>query len=181
MIFLSVILIFLTFCEGSVHKEILQWWDQISILKPYQCKINGAYQDPFPTIITKELFKNLHSEPYIISKPCQVTNIPHTFRGEIVNGKFEGPGKLRVFTKGHIDSTKTNQTCIETKLNLKEVVGSFKNGMLHGKSIKIKLQDNSTIIGSFQNGVPFGPMRFWNSENELQGKSTNTLYQLFIH
>ena len=171
MNFLNVFVILPIFCGGSVYEEILQWWKDISILKPYQCKINGAYQIPFPT--TKELFKNLHSEPYIISKPCRVTNIPHAFRGEIVNGKFEGPGKLRVITKGHIDPTKTDQTCIETKLNFKEVVGNFKNGMLHGKSVKTKLQDNSTIIGSFQNGVPFGPMRFWNSENQLQGTPSN--------
>ena len=176
MIFLNVILILPNFCGGYVHEEILQWWKDISILKPYQCKINGAYQIPFPTIITKELFKNLHSKPYIISRPCRVTNIPHAFIGEIVNGKFEGPGKLRVFTKGHIDSTKTNQTCIETKFNFKEMVGNFKNGMLHGKSIKIKLQDNSTIIGSFLNGVPFGPMRFWNPKNQLQGRPSKDFH-----
>ena len=170
MNFLNVFLILPIFCGGSVYEKILQWWKDISILKPYQCKINGAYQEPFPTIITEDVVKNLHSEPYIISRPCQVTNIPHTFRGEIVNGKFEGPGKLRVFTKGgHIDVSKTNQTCIVSKLNIKEVVGNFKNGVLNGKSVKIKLQDNSTIIGSFQNGVPFGPMRFWDAGNQLQG------------
>ena len=176
MIFLHVILILPHFCGGSVHEEILKWWKDISILKPYHSKINGAYQKPFPTIINKEIFKNLHSEPYIISKPCQVTNIPHAFRGEIVNGKFEGPGKLRIFTKGHIDSTKTDQRCIHTKLNFKEVVGNFKNGMLHGKSVKIKLQDNSTIIGSFLNGVPFGPMRFWNPKNQLQGRPSKDFH-----
>ena len=170
MIILNLMLIVPISCRGSGHEEILQWWNDISILKPSKCKINGVYQEPFPTIITEELFKNLHSQPYVISKPCQFTNIPHTFRGEIIQGKFEGPGKLRVFTKGgHIDVSKTNQTCIVSKLNIKEVVGNFKNGVLNGKSVKIKLQDNSTIIGSFQNGVPFGPMRFWDAGNQLQG------------
>ena len=181
MIFLNLILLLPSYCGGSVKEEIIQWWNDISISKPLKCKMNGSYLKPFPTIISEELFNDLQTEQYITSKSCKMTNVPHIFKGEVINGLFEGPGKLRLLEKENTDTTKSNQTCIETKSNFKEVVGNFKNGVLHGKSVKIKFQDNSAIIGSFSNGVPFGSFRVWNSENELEGKTTNFIYHSCFH
>ena len=49
---------------------------------------------------------------------------------------------------------------------IKEAIGTFKNGKLHGPA-KIVFKDNSKIISNFLTGIPFGPRRTWNFNNTL--------------
>ena len=49
---------------------------------------------------------------------------------------------------------------------IKEAIGTFKEGKLHGPA-KIVFKDNSKIISNFQNGIPSGPRRTWNFNNSL--------------
>ena len=85
------------------------------------------------------------------SYTCKVneTAIKFSFKGDIKNGRFEGPGKLRIQgdqKKSNFDSTtqsqhdgmnQKNDTClkvlrIDPTATVIEVVGNFKNGTLHG-------------------------------------------------
>ena len=50
--------------------------------------------------------------------------------------------------------------------DMKEAIGTFKDGILHG-STKIVFKDNSKIISNFLNGIPFGPRRTWKFNNTL--------------
>ncbi len=55
----------------------------------------------------------------------------------------------------------------EGDVSIKEVVGSFKNGTLHGLG-KITLSDKSVIIAHFRNGSYYGFYRKWDPTGTLQ-------------
>ena len=60
-----------------------------------------------------------------------------------------------------------DQVCIETKSkDIKEVVGTFKNGILEGIA-KIKTEDGQVKIANFRNGMFYGLQRKWDSDGNL--------------
>ena len=90
--------------------------------------------------------------PILISRNCTANDTidyPYYYKGKYLNGRFEGPGKFEIKFKGSKkdlnlgaqkypmgELEKLNKTCIINNgfLNKKvmEVVGNFKNGLIHG-------------------------------------------------
>ena len=104
----------------TVHEEIIQWWTKISEQKPFQCKVNFQYLQPFHPVALK-ISQNLTILPLITSRPCSKNDtifLEHTFKGKIFNGKFEGPGKLKFIKKSKQEEYEEgelynlNRTCI---------------------------------------------------------------------
>ena len=153
---------------GTVHETIIQWWIKISEQKPLKCKVNPQYLKPFHNV-EKNLFeenKNI-KVPAIIAKPCErndINYLEHTFKGSIVNGQFEGTGRLKIYIENNNvypegELQNANEICIiKNDLDgniIIEAVGTYKNGMLHGPA-KITFADSSTIITNFVDGIPIG-------------------------
>ena len=158
---------------GPVHEEILQWWKKVSVQKPIQCKMNPIYTLPFQSSSVKNIINDLSYVPIVKSHPCLETSqkyLDYIFKGNTTNGHFEGPGKLKIFEQWDIDviDEKAKETCITTVGNQRnmEIVGNFKNGTLHGVA-KMVLQDNSTTITNYVNGVANGAERMWDSNKIL--------------
>ena len=158
---------------GPVHEEILQWWKKVSVQKPIQCKINPIYTLPFQSSVVNNIIDDLSYVPVVKSYPCSENDqkyLDYKFKGNITNGHFEGPGKLKIFDHWDIDTIdeKAKETCISTIGNQgnMEVVGTFKNGILHGVA-KMTLQDKSTTISNFVNGEAHGAERLWGPDKKL--------------
>ena len=98
-------LIFLT-CEischqESVHDKILQWWQKVSEQKPLKCQVQSSYLQPFHPMAQK-LIQETKILPYIIQRNCTTNDTlqyQFTFKGQYVNGLFDGPGKLQIDLK----------------------------------------------------------------------------------
>ena len=157
---------------GKIHEDIIQWWIKISEQKPLKCTLNPQYLKPFHEL-ENSLMKDYKNTPIIVTRPREkkdTRNVENTFKGKIVNGQFEGPGRLKVkdtynsnFPEGELQNL--NKTCIiRNHMNgdiVTEAVGTFKNGMLKGPG-KIKFVDNSTLISNFVNGIPIGNQPYMN-------------------
>ena len=122
--------------------------------------------------------EQLETVPILISRPCAINDTidyPYYFKGKYSNGRFEGPGKLEMkfkgskkYTKGEL--AKMNKTCIVNNgyLNKKviEVVGNFKNGLIHGPA-KVKLQYDFVVISNFENGTMVGLQRHYKNKTKM--------------
>ena len=128
--------------KNDAKEEILHWWNRISVQTPIKCETNPEFFKEFPAVAKQYLIDRW--SPLVISQPCSSTQGGHLhrckFKGEIVNGQFEGPGKLRVVSKGNSDM----HCCIARNsyngLDVQEAVGTFKNGILEGPA-KIVFND----------------------------------------
>ena len=157
---------------GIEHEKIIKWWSEISVKKPLKCKINAEYLKPLPNKVRK-ITNGLIQIPYLKIKPCSVEDtifVPFEFKGNITNGKIHGPGKLRFldekptkYRKGLLKEM--NKTCIRNNFNIKEVVGTFVNGMISNQA-KVVFKNGDIIISSFLNGNPNGPKRLWKKSEQ---------------
>ena len=81
---------------------------------------------------------------------------------EKFNGRLEGPGKLKILKIAtYVHDENKVETCLLTVKfpnilkDIKEVVGTFVNGVLHGTA-KLVLEDQNTVIANFDNGTLHG-------------------------
>ena len=90
-------IIFLFKTSICSHKDILNWWNDISVEKPLKCNLNKQ----FWISNASSLFEKLSSEPYVLSRPCQeddTMNYNYTFNGKKWNTTLEGLGKLKIIS-----------------------------------------------------------------------------------
>ena len=64
--------------SGSVHEEIIQWWNKTSVQKPIKCTINPPYVSPVNALAMK-LLENAVWKPILYSKPCGYNDIDEQF------------------------------------------------------------------------------------------------------
>ena len=96
--FINILALCIFFKTSSciIQEEILDWWNRISIPKPYKCKLGDDYLKP----MNVPFAMNFHPDPYIASKPCNFGDTHyqnHTFNGKTQNNQLIGLGKLRLF------------------------------------------------------------------------------------
>ena len=167
-----------------VKSTITTWWHGNNLTKPIECKhrITKHYRE--------NRFMKIHSAPEIKSFPCTggTSDIRYYFKGmtqkAIVKGYLEGKGKL-VFIGdkewselSHSDSKRKYvmamrilNVCFRASyykgISIKEVIGTFKNGSIHGLT-KVIYNDNSSYIGHYKNGKAHGYGRIFDSEGNLR-------------
>ena len=151
---------------GSEHEQIIKWWNKISEQKPLKCKINPSYLQPLHPI-TRNLTNSWEFIRIINSRPCTEFDSGknywiHQFKGKKVNGRLEGPGKLKILKLAkYVHDENNDETCIHRikfpniLKDIIEVVGTFVNGTLHGTA-KLVLEDQNTVIANFENGTLHG-------------------------
>ena len=163
---------------------IIEWWRKNNLTKPIECK-----QQKFNNGYDKTEFSKLLSVSEIKSVPCYSRSTPTRyhfkghFREGIIEGDLEGKGKV-VFISNKEWSTlspsdaKRKKVMAMSQLNvcfkardyqdreIREVIGTFKNGSLHGRA-KVTYKDNSFYIGNYKNGKAQGYGRTFDSENNL--------------
>ena len=104
---------------------------------------------------------------------CFSDDVPilFSFRGNIRDGKLDGPGKLKL---GPGIQIKDHNTCLKLpKLLGKdpvEVIGTFVNGVLHGNA-KFILADEKVVIANYVNGLADGLLREWDENGNLMSVS----------
>ena len=98
-------------------------------------------------------------------------SIPFSFRGNIKDGKLDGPGKLKLGPGIMMDDYRT---CLKVYkllgLDPIEVIGTFVNGVLHGNA-KFVLADGKVIIANLVNGLADGLWREWDENGNLMSVS----------
>jgi len=102
LVFLSIYMI-VHYCNTLTadHERILKWWKEISVPKPMKCKVNSNYLKPFPENIAKHIVQGGETKSGIVySRPCQEKeDLVFEFKGQIVENRFDGPGKLKITKK----------------------------------------------------------------------------------
>ena len=160
--------------------SILRWWGKNNVTRPLRCKYKSI-----PIDATDKIF-NMMPAPEIKSFPCSGdSNSPlFYFKGVIQDGHLEGKGKLvfideAEWSKLHpLDVTRKKimnatgfNVCFKISnfqgRGVKEIVGTFQNGSLHGLA-KVTYLDNALSIGSYKNGKAHGYMRLFDANNTLQ-------------
>ena len=64
--------------SGSVHEEIIQWWNKTSVQKPIKCTLNPSYSSPVNDLAMK-LLENAIWKPILYSKPCGYNDVDEQF------------------------------------------------------------------------------------------------------
>ena len=159
----------------NLKKSILAWWKKNGASKPLKCNTNKKYNNK------TKLLQFLHV-PEIKSFPCRrnETFRPYYFTGTINEENYlEGPGRLRLnmnikewkrLPEEEQQKIKKHNICFKTenvlgKL-LVEIIGTFRNGSLHGNT-KITYMDQYFSIASYKNGRLHGFQRIFNQEGNI--------------
>ena len=162
-----------------MKSSIMDWWKRNNVTKPIECKYKNTNR------YSKNEFTHLLSVPEIKIFPCSgnVTSPKFLFEGMLREGHLEGKGKLVFINESewsklsHSDS-KRKQVMAMMKMNIcfklsniqakdiKEIIGTFKNGSIHGLA-KITYLDSSFCIGHYKNGKAHGYSRTFSSDNGL--------------
>ena len=159
--------------------SIKKWWQGNNLTKPLDCKYKAI-----PIYTANKLF-NMISAPEIKSFPCSGGDVtPHFyFKGIIRDGYLEGKGKLVFINETEWLSLSPSDVrrkevmaysgfnvCFKASdfqgRGIKEIVGTFKNGSLHGLA-KVTYMDNAFSIGSYKNGKAHGYRRVFDSKSSL--------------
>ena len=72
------------FASGSVHEEIIQWWNKASVQKPLKCTINPSYLTPLHNIAMK-LLENAVWKPIFYTENCSLNEAkehPYVYKGK---------------------------------------------------------------------------------------------------
>ena len=165
----------------SIHKkikiQIQEWWEENN----NQIKRNCI---DLKTTLPKLPIKRSRAKLRIRGFNCPQNTDPslYLFEGLDKSHYPNGKGKLRLISKTEWstwpDIEKDNfferNICYEMyqkyemkNSDVKEIIGTFKNGSLEGTS-KIKFYDNSTIISKFKDGYLHGFYRFWDGTGRLE-------------
>ena len=158
---------------NHIISSISKWWKQNSDQNPTKCSQNT---------IPLSKSKMIHYIPRatIQSYTCVDGTSPsqYLFLGLNKTNYPEGKGRLRkisdsewktwsITEKDKFISRKVCYHLIESNgVEIKEIIGTFKDGLLHG-STKIKWEDNSTTIAKFSKGYVHGFQRHWNGKGKL--------------
>ena len=161
-----------TYPTGNVHIDIVKWWNDISSPKPYKCSSTLNYAHHTQTKISSnvnKLIEAIESVPYIRTMPCSkydmVPSENYVFKGNVTNGQIVGLGKLKFISGSPQEDNTREQACFIDNMNLVEVVGTFVNGTLEGPA-KVISTNGRIILSNFVHGLPFGPTRTWESNDE---------------
>ena len=164
-----------TLSDQKKFKElILNWWQKNNVPQPRQCdyKIKSPYKNEYMRSMTA---------PEIKTFPCHQNMTPphYFFKGSIKNGYLEGKGRLwfmgdrdwKTFSNEKRKEIKEKNVCFATNhlvnnLRVQEIIGTFKNGSLHGTS-RVILSDDSFFISSYKNGKSHGYHRSFSKKGTL--------------
>jgi len=106
-IILSLV-VFNTQCEEQniIRDQILEWWKEMSVQKPLKCELNPEFlqrhgsDSSFSPKIAKHFFRDDQRINLVQSRPCEENEkMTYDFTGnnaKVIDGKFEGPGKLTI-------------------------------------------------------------------------------------
>ena len=159
-----------------VKSLILEWWKKNNEPKPFSCdfKIKTSYKDTF---------LNGFVAPQIKAYPCSDPSKIHTrfyFKGDSVkNGIVDGKGKL-----AYIDNKQWSKLPSERKKeiteqniclfardllqrNVREIIGGFKNGLLHGTA-KVSYDGDYFSIATYKKGKVHGYQRVFTPNGTLE-------------
>ena len=159
--------------HNEIKNEIDKWWKQSASTLPIKCKDAkfSFLKLPIVDTIVKISIK---------SYKCPKNKDPnrYIFSGIDKSNYPEGKGRLKLisekewakWTKKDKDEFNERKICYDivagTHSQIKDIIGNFKNGSLHGPA-KITWVDNSTVISKFKNGYLHGYTRTWNSQGTL--------------
>ena len=169
---------FINVTHDKTDNLISEWWRKNDVVKQLECKYN------IQPHYTHKLFDTI-SAPAIRSFPCAEGSDPprYHYTGTIKGGRLEGQGILVFITEqewseqSHSDKTReesvalnNTNVCFETggnhDLRIREVIGTFRKGALHGPA-RITYTDEAITIGSYNHGKPHGFIRNFNAERRL--------------
>ena len=159
-----------------VKSLIVEWWKKNNEPKPFSCdfKIKTSYKDTFLTGFVA---------PQIKTYPCSDPSKIHTrfyFKGDSVkNGIVDGKGKL-----AYIDNKQWSKLPSERKKeiteqniclfardllqrNVREIIGGFKNGLLHGTA-KVSYDGDYFSIATYKKGKVHGYQRVFTPNGTLE-------------
>ena len=160
--------------QEKLKEIILDWWKSNNVSKPLQCnhKISSVYKNTY--------LRKMQS-PEIKSFPCEVNTASpyYNFKGSIENGYLVGKGRLLFLSNQdwlklpseRRKYIKEKHVCFSTTFpvnnqHVKEIIGTFKNGYMHG-STRITFKDDSFNIGTYKNGKAHGYQRNFNQHGSL--------------
>ena len=81
------LLLFVTF-NFVCGNPILDYWKQVSKISVIKCQEENEWKNNFsPKSLTNQAVK---------SKKCEKSDLHFSFKGQVENYNFQGPGKLRI-------------------------------------------------------------------------------------
>ena len=145
----------------------------------FKCKINPNLLEPYPKNVAKLFDLEGQNRPSIIhSRPCRENEETiFDFKGQVINEKFEGPGKLKIKKeKKRIagltppQPKRENEACATREMYkgmlAETVIGAFKNDSFHGPG-KVIFEDGVVLVSDFKNGTPAGMSRTFDKDGKL--------------
>merc|ERR1711976_23651 len=125
---------------------------------------------PYPPNLLKNVGEK-HRINVIKTRTClDKEYLIYDFKGKIIDGKMEGPGKLKISENEGILPT-WNEVCVTREkydsFYAKTIVGTFSNGSFNGNG-KVTFEDGSVLISDFKNGGPAGFSRKFQRDGSLQ-------------
>ena len=135
---------FLVLCvqraNSTIHQDILTWWKSISVQKPLNCQLNHEFTKPVPEPVS-QIVQDKFRLPFVQWRKCgELEIIDYQFKGKMVNGVPDGPGKLKFqpLSEAESDEAKQNGQLCSSRYYFrghvpKDIIGTFKNGKLIGK------------------------------------------------
>ena len=159
----------------EISKHVTEWWKKNSHKSTIKCNWSRKAFKFKSNILRHTLRKRIKGHS------CKKGTNPdrYAFKGlHNATTYLSGKGKLRAISKSEWHTWqqlerqefRNRNICYDLILNdgvaLKEVVGTFINGSLHGNA-KLKWEDNSFSISKFHNGYIHGFQRIWDSNGNL--------------
>ena len=136
----------------------------MSIQKPIFC------QTPPQWILQSPMLVEAFSRHIPVhSYPCRPYEVPirFSFRGEILDGRLNGSGKLKLGSK---NLNSDGEACLKVNniigKEIKELIGTFVDGLLHGNA-KIVFTNGNVIIANCERGLFDGLQRTWDEQGNL--------------
>ena len=166
-----------------IKSTIMQWWRKNNVTKPLECKYKNTknyHEHEFVKFLSRSEIKSFPCSPHNTSTRYYFEGL---IREGLTEGYLEGKGKLVIISDtewSNLSNSDPKRKKIMAMANLnicfkvrdhqereiKEVIGNFKNGLLHGLT-KVTYIDNSFYIGHYKNGKDQGYGRTFNSDNSL--------------
>ena len=160
--------------HNEIKNKVEKWWKESSNQTRRKCKEEKL---TLPKIPILESIKRIQIKSY--SCPNNTKHeTRYRFHGLDKSNYPEGKGKLKLILNSEWsklskdEKNKFNQLgiCYEmiagSQGEIKEIIGIFKNGSLHGPA-KIVWTENSTVIANFKDGYLNGYQRTWNGNGDL--------------
>ena len=145
--------------NSKITSAVLDWWARLDVQKPVKCETN--FPAEFQTDRVSQSFDPMRCYPC----PDGEEAVEHSFKGNIQDHIFDGPGMLKFkHDKTAVGWKHDSQTCYTFPKNLsmsdniaEYAVGTWKNGAMDA-TVKIGFKD-STIISQVSDGDLHGLSR----------------------